>query len=168
MPETYSIREAADACQMSYEAMRARVDRGVVRAVKRDGVRRIPRSELEHAGLWPGSVADSEDPDGLRAENERLRQELQELRLLPERIEGEWRGRVEAEHEARRRAEAAVQEAGAQRAEAESRVQQAEAQVRLLLTSEREAQREIGRLEERLRHRSPAEVRRRLRLLLRR
>jgi hypothetical protein len=35
--------------------LRKKVDRGALRVVKHDGVRRIPRSELERAGLWPGA-----------------------------------------------------------------------------------------------------------------
>jgi hypothetical protein len=165
MPETYSIREAADVCRMSYEAMRARVDRGVVAAVKRDGVRHIPRAELERAGLWPGSAQPAVDVDELRAENAQLRDELRELRLLPQRIEREWRARVQAEHDARERAEAASHAALAERTEIELRARQAEAQAQAVLASEREAQREIGRLEERLRRRSPVEAARRLLLL---
>ncbi len=158
MPDTYSIREAAEICQMSYEAMRARVDRGVVRAVKRDGVRRIPHRELERTGLLPGSTEAAGDVESLRAENLQLRDELRELRLIPEQIEREWRARVEAENEARERAEAAAQEATARQREADLRLQQAEAQARMALLSEREAQREIGRLEERLRHRSLSDL----------
>lgn len=167
MPETYSIREAADVCQLSYEAMRARVARGVVRSVKRDGVRHIPRTELERAGVWPGSQESSGDLEDLNAENARLRDELRELRLIPERIEREWLGRVQAEHDARERAEAAANEAAARRAEAQIRVRQAEEHAKAVLASERDAQREIGRLEERLRRRSMWELRRRLRVLIR-
>jgi len=36
--ETFSIREAAERCGVSYQAMRKRVDRESVRVVKRDGV----------------------------------------------------------------------------------------------------------------------------------
>ena len=162
MPETYSIREAAQVCRMSYEAMRARVDRGVVRAVKQDGVRRIPRSELERAGLWPGTHEFSKDAQALRAENAELREELRELRLIPERIERQWRARVHDEEQARASAQAAAAEAAARQAEAELRAVEVEAQARAALAAEREAQREIGRLEERLRRRSPTLAARRL------
>lgn len=48
----YTIREAADLCGMSRDAMRGRVERGSVRSVLgRDGLRRIPASELQRAGL---------------------------------------------------------------------------------------------------------------------
>ena len=51
--ETYTIAEAAELTGASPKAIRNRVDRGQLRAVKRDGVRRIPRSELAPAGLLP-------------------------------------------------------------------------------------------------------------------
>ncbi len=54
--ETLTIREAADASGMTYEAMRVRVDRGTLRAGKRrDCARLIPKSELQQAGLLPGA-----------------------------------------------------------------------------------------------------------------
>lgn len=49
--ETFTIAEAAEAVGITKKAMRNRVDRGHVRAVLRDGVRRIPRAELVRAGL---------------------------------------------------------------------------------------------------------------------
>jgi hypothetical protein len=53
--ETFTIREAAERCEVSYQAVRKRVDRGSVQVVHKDGVRRIPQAELERAGLWPGA-----------------------------------------------------------------------------------------------------------------
>jgi hypothetical protein len=84
--ETFTIREAADACGMTYEAMRARVDRGSLRAGKRreDGTRVIPKSELERLGLLPGA-----DVAELQAEVDRLQKELRTHRLLAERAEGQ-------------------------------------------------------------------------------
>lgn len=49
--ETFTIAEAAEAVGITKKAMRNRVDRGQVRAVLRDGVRRIPRAELLRVGL---------------------------------------------------------------------------------------------------------------------
>ncbi|MCA1679950.1 MAG: helix-turn-helix domain-containing protein [Actinobacteria bacterium] len=49
--ETLTIAEAAEASGLTKKAIRNRVDRGQLRAVLRDGVRRIPRSEIERAGL---------------------------------------------------------------------------------------------------------------------
>jgi cell division protein FtsB len=80
--ETYTIREAAERCDFSYEALRRRVDRGSLRAIVDNGVRRLARSELERAGLWPGSSPEARQLEelrravqGLRDENERLRAE---------------------------------------------------------------------------------------------
>ena len=44
--DTFTIREAAEACGMTYEAMRARVDRGTLSAGRRrkDGARISPRA----------------------------------------------------------------------------------------------------------------------------
>lgn len=50
--ETLTIAEAAEATGLTKKAVRNRVDRGQLRAVLRDGVRRIPQSELERAGLF--------------------------------------------------------------------------------------------------------------------
>lgn len=82
--ETFTIREAAKACGMTYEAMRARVDRGTLRAGKRreDGARTIPKSELQRLGLLPGA-----DVAELQIELDRLREELKAYRLLTERAE---------------------------------------------------------------------------------
>src|SRR6266508_5673258 len=49
--ETYTFAEAAEATGLTKKALRNRVYRGQIRAVLRDGVRRIPRSELERVGL---------------------------------------------------------------------------------------------------------------------
>lgn len=132
--ETYTLREAAAVTGMSQEALRKRVDRGTVRSVKRDGTRRIPRSELERAGLRVGEPAAVGDV--VRELTETIRrqeQELTALRALPERIE---EARRDFEREAEVRAEearAAVQAevetrlvveeraAGAERAEAKAR-----------------------------------------------
>jgi len=111
--ETYTLREAAAATGMSQEALRKRVDRGTVRSVKRDGVRRIPRSELERAGLRIGEPAEaSEVVRELTDTIRRQEQELVALRALPERVE-----------EVRRES----QQEAAQRANAERRAEEAEA-----------------------------------------
>lgn len=49
--ETLTIAEAAEATGLTKKAIRNRVDRGQLKAVLRDGVRRIPLSELDRAGL---------------------------------------------------------------------------------------------------------------------
>ena len=92
--ETFTIREAAERCQVSYEALRRRADRGSVQTVQRDGVRRIPRAELERVGLWPGPKSDApEEVQRLHDELDHARSELRDLRLLPRKIEAEQRAR---------------------------------------------------------------------------
>lgn len=106
--ETFTIREAAERCEVSYQAIRRRVDRGSLQAVHKDGVRRIPRAELERAGLWPGAQSGApEEVQRLQAEIEDLRRELRELRLLPQQ--------VDAEREARERVEAALHQERAEK-----------------------------------------------------
>lgn len=92
--ETFTIREAAERCEVSYEALRRRADRGSIQTVRREGVRRIPRGELERVGLWPGARSDApEEVQHLQAELERARGELRELRLLPMKVEAERKAR---------------------------------------------------------------------------
>ncbi len=92
--ETFTIREAAERCEVSYEALRRRADRGSIQTVRKDGVRRIPRVELERAGLWPGARSDApEEVQRLQADLERAHGELRELRLLPRKVDAERRSR---------------------------------------------------------------------------
>jgi len=117
--ETFTIREAAERCQVSYEALRRRVDRGSVQTLRKDGVRRIPRAELERVGLWQGARSDSpEQVQRLQSELERLRGELRELRLLPRK--------VDAERQARELIETTLHEERASRQTAEARLQDLE------------------------------------------
>ena len=103
--ETFTIREAAERCEVSYEALRRRADRGSVQTIRKDGVRRIPRGELERVGLWPGARSDApEEIQRLQAELEQARGELRELRLLPRKVDAEQKARelIEAKlHEER-------------------------------------------------------------------
>jgi hypothetical protein len=81
-------------CEVSYEALRRRADRGSIQTVRKDGVRRIPRVELERVGLWPGVRSDApEEVQRLQAELESARGELRELRLLPQKIAAEREAR---------------------------------------------------------------------------
>lgn len=48
---TLTIRQASEESGLSAKAIARRVERGTLQAVLRDGVRRIPRSELVDAGL---------------------------------------------------------------------------------------------------------------------
>lgn len=98
--ETYTIREAAELCGVSVVAMRKRVDRGGVRAVLHEGVRRIPHSELERQGLLAGARERE-----LEATVTRLRAEIVDLRLIPEQLETTWRAKLAAEAQARQRAQ---------------------------------------------------------------
>lgn len=54
-PRTHTLREAAELCGLTLTAMRKRADRGAMRTVLLDGVRRVPASELERLGLLPGT-----------------------------------------------------------------------------------------------------------------
>jgi polyhydroxyalkanoate synthesis regulator phasin len=49
--KTFTFAEAAEATGLTKKALRNRVYRGQIQAVLHDGVRRIPRSELEREGL---------------------------------------------------------------------------------------------------------------------
>lgn len=96
-----TLREAAEACNTTYTALRKRADRGGLRTVKRGNTRMVPVSELERVGLLPGAVE--------RALQERVRSleaEIRSTRLLTELAESE----LEAERDARARAEAAFHE----------------------------------------------------------
>jgi hypothetical protein len=111
--ELFTIRQAARVCEINPEALRRRVDRGTIQAAKgRDGTRRIPRSELERAGLWPGQQPAGQEVE-LRAELERVRRELA---ALGARAAAEQQARERAEL-AHHQARAAQQSAEAQRAE---------------------------------------------------
>jgi hypothetical protein len=117
--QSYTVREAAEVCGISYQAMRTRVDRGQLQVIKRDGTRRITEGELESAGLFGGPS----DPEivQLRSENAQLRQELQTMRTLP--------ARVEAEREARDRMEQAFHQARAEKQAADQGAQAMQAQL---------------------------------------
>jgi len=135
--ETLTITEAAEATGLSKKALRNRVDRGQIRAVLRDGVRHIPRSELERAGLnvrlphevgLPHEVAggasvslEASETVAWKEALERLERqaaELAELRLITRQAENL--------REERDRLEAAVHEERAERLAAETRLQDLE------------------------------------------
>lgn len=110
--EIFTIREAAEKCGLSYEAMRKRVDRGSVKTNLKGGVRLIHRSQLEEAGLWP--VPQGGDPELLK-ENEELRKEVEQYKVLTEQAQST----AEAERTARAEAEASMSKAQAERLAAE-------------------------------------------------
>jgi len=117
--ETFTIREAAERCHVSYEALRRRVDRGSVQTVRKDGMRRVPRGELERVGLWPGARSDApEEVQRLQEELERVRGELRALRLLPRE--------VDAERKARELVETTLYQERAERQAAEARLRDLE------------------------------------------
>ena len=116
---SYTVREAAKACGVSYQAMRTRVDRGQLQVIKRNGTRRIPERELEEAGLLGGPT--NPEVVHLRSENAELRQELQAMRALP--------ARVEAEREARERMEEAFHQERAERQAADEAARELQSQL---------------------------------------
>jgi excisionase family DNA binding protein len=118
--ETLTIREAAERCGLSYQAIRKKVDRGTIRVVKHDGVRRIPRVELERVGLWPGArMGDAPELAALREETERLRRELASNRQLTERAQAA----ADVERQARERTEQELHRERAERLSGEQRLQ---------------------------------------------
>lgn len=59
---TYTIAEAAEATGATVKALRNRCDRGQLRFLVKNGVRRIPLSELRRAGLLETDGAALEEP----------------------------------------------------------------------------------------------------------
>lgn len=136
--ETYTLREAAELTGTSQEALRKRVDRGTIQSVKRNGVRRIPRSELERAGLRIGGPADATDVTRELVERIAAQEsELARLRALPERVE-EYRRQIDTEAQARQEAEGRAQAEAAAREEAE-RGREDERKTRERVEAERQA-----------------------------
>ena len=128
--ETLTIAEAAEATDLTAKAMRNRVDRGQIRAVLKDGVRRIPRSELDRAGLAAKlpheaasepQTADDEPAAEAAAWKEVLERlerqagELAELRVLTRQ--------AESLRDERDRLEAAVHEERAEKQAAKAKLQ---------------------------------------------
>jgi multidrug resistance efflux pump len=98
--ELFTIRDAAERCGVTYESIRKRVDRGTLTSLKKNGVRLIPRDELERLQLWPGSqrqLSDSLELENVRTE---LNAALAELATL--------RPQLDTERESRERSEAAM------------------------------------------------------------
>ena len=183
--ETYTINEAAGLTGLSEKSVRNRVDRGQLRVVKRDGLRRIPRSELKRAGLIREQEATQEGQDGgggvvrepavvgqLLDRLERQANQLGELRALTRQAESlrDERERLEA---ALAKAREAAQEARVRVAELEARLEGADRpssrlQARLMAGLDQlrrlqlaTAARSGGRRRNRGRRRKPANERRR-------
>lgn len=90
--ETYTLAEAAALTATSVQALRRRADRGTLRTVQRDGKRRVPRSELERAGLRVGPPADTAELVAeLTATIVAQERELAALRALPAQVQTERR-----------------------------------------------------------------------------
>src|ERR1700749_3141366 len=87
--ETFTFAEAAEVTGVSKKALRNRVYRGNLQAVLRDGVRRIPRSELERAGLLTSSSDASDVSSEVPLETAGETGMLNELLSLLERQAGE-------------------------------------------------------------------------------
>jgi excisionase family DNA binding protein len=124
--ETYSLREAAELCGVSLAAMRSRADRGSIETVMRGAQRRVPRSELERAGLLP----DAEIRD-LRREIADLQRELAQFRRLVADTEREREAaerQAKAEAEGRQRVVEAANRDRASRAEAEGKLRRLESE----------------------------------------
>jgi hypothetical protein len=131
---TLTITEAAEATGATVKAIRNRCDRGQLRFVLQRGVRRIPLSELQRAGLLEGELGEEleagERTDGaavrelvsreLLAELGRAQAELGRVRALTERTESTERELREALDRAQR--ELALSDA--ERRQAELAIQQ--------------------------------------------
>jgi excisionase family DNA binding protein len=132
--ETLTIAEAAERTGLTHKAVRNRVDRGHLRAVLRDGTRRIPLSELERAGLLGSTgeaangAAKRHEPheaasaEAIRALIETIREqerELVQLKALTREAES-LRQESAGERQAREAAQAELFEARARITELEA------------------------------------------------
>ena len=133
--ETYTISEAAELTGLTDKSVRNRVDRGQLRVVKRDGLRRIPRSELKRAGLIR---SEPEAPTGVEPASEQLGDPALVSQLL-DRLErqasqlGELRAltsQAESLQDQRARLEAALESAREDARRANARVAELEARFR--------------------------------------
>jgi excisionase family DNA binding protein len=137
MPTTVTISEAAALTGLSKTAVRRRVERGSLPAVVRDGVRRIPLSELERQGLLSASDAaprppNDEPPQAAPAPGHPAWGELLDRLVAQERELAEHRrlaaqaeslgAQVEVERRAREAAEAALHETRARLQALEARL----------------------------------------------
>lgn len=107
--------------------MRKRVDRGTIKSVRKDGVRLIPREELERVELWPGSkerkLSTSLELQHLRTE---LNQALAELATRDSQLN--------AANESRERSEAAMHQHRAEAMAARARLESTRAAIEPLTT----------------------------------
>jgi hypothetical protein len=125
--ETYSLRETAELCGVSLAAMRSRADRGSIKTVMRGAQRRVPRAELERAGLLPDAEVRS-----LRQEIADLQRQLSEFRQLVADTEREREAvqrQIAAEAEARQQVVEAANRERASRMELEGRLRRLETDI---------------------------------------
>jgi excisionase family DNA binding protein len=132
---TLTVSEAAEATGLTQKAIQNRIDRGQLRAVVRDGLRRIPRSELERLGLLAEEAEEALEEAGgdgrgsmgklpprgeelldalvadLHDRLERQAEELGRLRLLSERADSLKQAELAAEQRSRMAIEEALHEA---------------------------------------------------------
>jgi excisionase family DNA binding protein len=86
--ETYTTAEAARLTGTTVRALRKRIERGTLRAARGGGGWRIPRSELERAGLHISPPAEATELVAELAETiRRQERELAALRALPAKVE---------------------------------------------------------------------------------
>lgn len=157
--EMLTIAEAAEVTGLTKKALRNRVDRGQVRSVLRDGMRHIPRSELERAGLMgqrDEAAAEATEAGKIGIErqgassleavidslHDRLEQqaaELGRLRLLTEQADSLKAAALETERRAREALEAEYHAARAQAGAFEAELRDARARIADLESAARPA-----------------------------
>jgi excisionase family DNA binding protein len=101
-----SITEAARLTGLPKEAIRGRVERGELRAIRRGGLRRISVDELAERGLLGGAAAAAESAellDRLERQAEEIGRLRFELALARRRTDTERRRRERVERRVRRR-----------------------------------------------------------------
>jgi excisionase family DNA binding protein len=91
-----SIAEAARLTGLSKAAIRARVDHGELRAIRRGGLRRISVDELAERGLLDANPHGGDVPDGdlldrLQSQAEEIGRLRVELRMAHAKLEREHR-----------------------------------------------------------------------------
>jgi excisionase family DNA binding protein len=101
-----SIAEAARLTGLPKEAIRGRVERGELRAIRRGGLRRISVDELAERGLLEGGTAGSDSAellDRLERQAEEIGRLRFELAVARRRADTERRRRERVERRVRRR-----------------------------------------------------------------
>lgn len=129
--ESYTFAQAAELAGTTPKALRNRVYRGQLESVLRGGVRRIPRSELERAGLLGSDAETGEAPElthGVSHETPIMGELLDRLETQAAEL-GELRAltrEAESLRGDRERLEASLYEAHAKVTELEARLVEAQ------------------------------------------